>query len=318
MSKIVILDADTLGQDVDLSPICSLGEVTVFPSTQPSERIEHIGDAQIVLVNKVKLGRDVLEKVPQLRLICTFATGYDVVDTDYCSSHGIGLCNVRGYSTESVVNLTVAMALQLSVHLKDFSQYVANGCYTDSGIANHLTPVFHDLEGKVWGIVGYGTIGRRVAEVARALRCKVVYFSKHRHENSPDEYLGLDELCAKSDIISLHLPLNSETINIINRDRIGLMKREVILINVGRGLLCDEKELANALIKGSIGGMGIDVYSEEPFGKNHPFTAMLNHPNVVLTPHMGWGSVEARCRCVDEVRQNIVSFLLGEKRNRIV
>ena len=317
MSRIVILDAETLGDDTDLSPVLSLGDCAVFPSTGPGEAADHIGESEVVLVNKVKLTRDILSKCPCVRMIGTFATGYDVVDLDYCKEAGIALCNVRGYSTESVLDLTMAMALQLTLHLKSYQDYVNDGSYSVSGVANHLTPSFHDLSGKTWGIIGYGSIGRRVGEVARALGCTVIY--TNRTGGDPGKgYRTLDELIVQSDIVSLHLPLNQGTRHLISKARIEKMKDGAILINVARGLICDEQALTDAVLSGKLGGLGVDVYSEEPFSKNHPFSRLLNHPNVLLTPHMAWGSIEARNRCVREVRENIVSFFAGGSRNRIM
>ncbi len=317
MSKIVILDASTLGDDTDLSPVLSLGDCQVFSATVPGEAVRHIGESEVVLVNKVKLTREILSKCPGVRLIGTFATGYDVVDLDYLKEAGIALCNVRGYSTESVLNLTVGMALHLSLHLKAYQDYVSDGSYTDSGVANYLKPSFHDLSGKTWGIVGYGSIGRRVGEVASALGCRVIYTNKSGKDSDPG-YRTLDSLLKESDIISLHLPLTPETRRLISKERIGEMKDGAVLINVARGLICDEQALTDAVLSGKLGGLGVDVYSEEPFSKNHPFSRLLNHPNVLLTPHMAWGSIEARNRCVREVCENIVSFYAGGSRNRII
>ncbi|MBQ9415379.1 MAG: hydroxyacid dehydrogenase [Clostridia bacterium] len=315
MHKIVILDAETLGRNLSLDPILSCGEVKVFSSTAPEDRLSACRDAQIVLLNKVRLDRELLQACPNLKLICCFSTGYDQVDLECCRELGIGVCNVKGYSTESVAGLTVALASALVYHLHEYTDYVAAGSYSSGGVANHLEPAFHDFSGLVWGIVGYGHIGRRVAKAAKALGARVQYCRQEDH-NEPG-CVTPDELCATSDIISLHVPLNAGTFCMINRERIASMKQGSIVINVARGKVCDEEALVQALLSGRLGGIGVDVYGQEPFGKDSPWCSVLHHPRALLTPHMAWGSWEARRKCVEEGARNIRSFLSGGRRNRV-
>ncbi len=313
--KITVLDASTLGADLDLSPLFALGEVKIYDTTAPNEVADRIADTDVVLINKVKLNEKNLGEARALKLICIAATGYDNIDVVYCREHGIAVSNVVGYSTQSVAQLTLAMALSLCTHLPEYTEAVRDGSYTEGGVANRLTPVYHEICGKTWGIVGYGNIGKQVAAVARAMGCRVIAFKR-----TPDpevECVALDELCRISDMISIHLPLSDATRGIIGEHEISLMKSDAIVINVARGAVTDEAALAEAVASGKIGGIGVDVYSTEPMPKDHPFYAIRHLPNVCLTPHMAWGAAEARARCLDEIIKNIKAFYSGDLRCRV-
>jgi glycerate dehydrogenase len=314
--KIAILDKGTLGDDIDLSPLRSLGETAEYEKTAPEDVEARIADADAVVINKIKLGKANLPAAKKLRLICVAATGYDNIDTEYCRSHGIALCNVPGYSTESVAQLTLAMALSLATNLTEYRSFTHSGAYTESGRANRVAPVFHEISSMTWGVVGGGGIGARVAGVASALGCHVLMCRRKKEEIY--EQATIDEICEKADIISLHVPLSDETRGMISRERIEKMKPGAILINVARGAVCDEEALAEAIESGKLGGLGVDVYSAEPFPKDHPFYRILGRENVCLTPHMAWGAQEARNRCVREIGKNISAFFEGGIRNRIV
>ena len=313
--RIVVGDADTLGTDLDLSHLRALGEVEVYGGTPPSQIATRFSGADVAIINKLRMNRETLGDAPTLRLIAVCATGYDNIDLAYCREKGIAVTNVKGYSTDSVAQLTLAMALSLATNLRQFCDCVADGSYTAGGVANRLTPVYHELRGKTWGIVGVGHIGQQVAAVARAIGCEVIGFS--RTPKAGIEQVSLDELCRRSDVISVHLPLSAETRGIIGTHEIALMKREAILVNVARGAVTDEAALASAVLEGRLGGLGVDVYSVEPFPDSHPFYAIRQLPNVCLTPHMAWGAREARERCLNEVAQNIRAFAAGERRNRV-
>ncbi len=314
--KIVFLDAATLGSDIDLSIFQKYGELTVFERTAQDEFVNNVGDSDVIIVNKLKVGRNNLPACKNVRLICVTATGYDNIDLDCCRENGVAVCNIVGYSTQNVAQLTVAMALSLMCHLKEYGRSVADGTYSQGGVANILTPVYHEIYGKTWGIVGYGNIGKQVGEVARALGCNVIAYK--RTPTDDVKCVDIDALCAQSDIISIHTPLNDGTRGIISRERISLMKNDAILINVARGAVTDESALTDAILEGRIGGLGVDVYSKEPFGEDHPFAKISELDNVIFTPHMAWGSYEARVRCCEEIALNIEAFLRGEKRNRVV
>lgn len=314
--NIAVLDAATLGEDVDLSPILSLGSVTVYPTTAPHQVAERIRDAHVAVVNKIRLNRENLPAAKDLRLICITATGYDNIDVDCCRELGIALCNVPGYSTDSVAQLSVAMALSLVNRLNEYNAFVHSGDYSRSGVANRLTPVYHELSAMTWGIVGGRAIGTRVAEVAKAFGCHVLVCRRKKDDRY--EQVELDELCRRADVISLHVPLNGQTRGMISKERIAEMKPTAVFVNTARGAVTDEEALARALEEGRLGGIGVDVYSREPFDREHPFYRLLGNPRAILTPHMAWGSYEARNRCVVTVAENARRFFEGNPQNRIV
>ncbi len=314
--NIVVLDKSTLGFDIDLTPIRSIGKTREYENTLPDQVAERIQDADAVVINKIKLGRDNLKTAKNLKLICVAATGFDNIDLQFCKEQGIALCNVPGYSTKSVAQLTVSMALCLLTHLDEYNGYVHSGKYSESGIANSLTPVFHEICGLKWGVVGGGGIGMYVADIASALGCDVVICRQKKEGRYP--VVDIDTLCRECDIISLHIPLSDSTRGIISRQRIESMKDGVMLINTARGAVTDEAAVADAVLSGKIGALGVDVYSAEPFGKDHPFYKLLGLKNVCLTPHMAWGSYESRTRCINEIAKNITAFINGDTRNRII
>ena len=314
--KIVVLDKATLGEDIDLSPIGALGELTAYENTPPEQVAERIAEADVVIQNKVRLGKENLAGAGNLKLICEAATGYDNIDTAYTKEKGIALCNVPGYSGESVAQLSVTMALALVTHLKEYRDFVHSGGYSASGLANRLTPVFHDISSMTWGVLGGGGIGGRVAAIARALGCKVLMFRRKQEGEFP--LADIDTICKECDIISIHLPLTEETKNLINKERIAMMKPTAIIVNTARGAETDEQALADAILEGRLGGLGCDVYTEEPFSENHPFYALLDRDNVLLTPHNAWGSFESRRRCVATIAKNIEMFFSGTPQNQIV
>lgn len=314
--KISVLDIDTLGDDLDLSVVEELGEVTIYPLTLQSEVEERITDAEVLIINKVKLNSQNLPCAKNLKLICITATGFDNVDIEYCREHGIAVCNVAGYSTDSVVQLTMAMAFSLTTNLNAFDSYVKSGAYTESGIFNCLKPVFHEMSKMTWGVVGLGNIGKKVATVAEAMGCRILAYKKTPVDDF--ECVDIGTLCEQSDIISLHTPLNDGTYHLINKDRLSKMKKNAILINVARGAVVDEAAVSEAVINGKIAGLGVDVYSTEPMQKDSPYQQLLGRSNVIFTPHMAWGAYEARNRCIEEVAENIKSFTKNGRRSRIV
>ena len=314
--KIVLLDTGTLGEDIDLSPIFTFGAVVEYKQTAPEDVAARISDAEVVVLNKARLTEKNLRTAKHLKLICITATGYDNIDTDYCRKNGIALCNVPGYCTDSVAQVTLAMALALASHLTEYRTFVHNGSYTEGGVANRLVPVYHELSSMTWGVIGGGAIGTRVAEIARAMGCRVLIC--RRKQDDRFEQTDINDICRRSDILSLHVPLTNETRGLISRERLATMKKNAILINVARGAVTDEEAVATALLEGRLGGFGSDVYSREPFDASHPFGRILNLDNVCLTPHMAWGSCEARNRCISIIAENMASFLAGGTKNRIV
>lgn len=315
MLNICVLDAATLGEDLDLTSLSRVGQVRIFATTDPEEVAERLVDCDIVLINKIKLGASNLKWATRLKLICVAATGYDNIDVAYCRAHGIGVANVVGYSTNNVAQLTVAMALSLITHLPSYNRITADGSYTRGGVANCLTPAYHEIAGKTWGVAGYGNIGGAVGRIAEAMGCRVLAYKRTPVQGV--ECVDLETLCRESDILSIHLPLNDATRGIFDAAHVAMLKPGAIVINVARGAVTDEKALAEALESGRIGGLGVDVYSTEPFPVEHPFYRLRNRDNVCLTPHMAWGSIEARRRCLEEIVLNMEAFLRGERRNRL-
>ena len=316
--KIAVLDAGTLGDDLSLSPLSEFGEVAIYRETPPALVIERIADADIAVLTKVRLGRENLGSAKKLKLICITATGFDNVDVAWCKEAGIGVCNVVGYSTDSVAQITLSLVLSLYSHLMEYDQYVRSGAYSAGTAHNRLIPVYHELAGKTWGVVGYGNIGRKVAYVANAIGCRVVCTRQHPTGNEPDEVLPLDELLCVSDVVTLHVPLNEGTRNLISRERLSLMKRDAVLVNAARGGVWDEAAVVDALKNGKLGGIGSDVYAKEPMAMDHPFASLASSDRAIFTPHMAWGAYEARVRCLTDICESIRSFLSGGKRSRIV
>ncbi len=314
--KIVVLDRLTLGEDLDISAAGAFGDVVSYDKTDREEVSERILDADVIFVNKVKLSEENLNNAKNLKLICEAATGYDNIDIEYCKNRGIAVCNVPGYSVYSVAQVTVSMVLYLINHLKEYTKYTADGTYSESKTANLLKPIYNEIHGKTWGIVGYGAIGSHVGDIARAFGCNVLAYKRTKTEGVI--CTDIDDLMERSDIITVHIPLSDETRGLISRERIWKMKENAVLVNTARGAVTDEKALCDAIREGRISGFGTDVYSVEPFGKDHPFYEIKDLDNVCLTPHMAWGAKESRERCFDEMLKNMKAFFDGEMRNRLV
>lgn len=316
--EIVILDKATLGQDINLDVLNVRDDFIIkeYFSSDNEQVKERITNADIVIVNKVKLDKENLAYAKKLKLICIAATGFDNVDLNYCKNNNIAVTNVSGYSTDSVAQITVSMALYLLSHIKEYTRFVNDGSYTKSNTPTGMYPVYHEIAGKTWGIIGLGNIGKKVAKVASALGCNVIVAKKTPIEGY--NIKDIDTLCRESDIISIHTPLNEETKGLLSSERIAIMKRDVIVINVARGGVVDEDALCEAVLNKKIAGVGIDVYTTEPFGENHPYNKIKGMDNVCLTPHMAWASYEARVRLVEEIAENIKAFLNSQKRNRLV
>lgn len=314
--KIVVLDAATLGDDIDFSAFSEIGDVRIYQTTPQEKAAERISDCDVVVLNKIKLGEKELCAAKNLKLVCVAATGFDNISKEECAKRGVALCNVPGYSTDSVAQTTLAIVLSLAMNLSYFNNFVHSGKYTYSGLQNCLSPAFYELSGKTWGIVGYGNIGKKVSESAKAMGCEVLAFSRTQKPGA--KFVDLDTLCEKSDVITLHLPLSEETRGIIGKKQLQKMKKNVILVNTARGAVTDEEAVAEAVENGDIAAFGTDVYSVEPIHEKNPLYRLLGRENVIMTPHLAWGAFEARNRCIEEIVLNIKAFYSAEKRNRIV
>ena len=313
--KIVILDKASLGDDTPFDALSRFGEIVSFDKSSPREAIERSSDADVIIINKVKVTEELMSSSKNLKLVCVFATGYDNIDVEAARRLGIAVCNVPGYSTESVTIYTVSTVLALYTHLFEYNAYTKSGAYSKGGFANAVSPVYHELAGKTWGIYGYGNIGRRVAAVASAFGCRVLVCKKRHEAGLP--CVSLDTLAEESDILTVHTPLTEETRLSLDADRLSKMKKGSILVNVARGAVLDEAAVTELVLSGHIGGFATDVYTSEPFSSEHPYTRLFGEKNVILTPHMAWGAKEARERCIQEIWKNIETYVKGGIRNRV-
>lgn len=316
--NIVILDRMALGDDIDMSVFEKLGNVTIYDRTSPDEVIERLCDADALLTNKVVIGAAEMDKLPRLKYIGINATGTNNIDIEYAAKKNIAVTNVKSYSTDSVVQHTFALLFYVYEKLRSYDDFVKQGDYCDYGCFTYFGERFAELSGKTWGIIGLGEIGRKVADVARAFGCKVVYYSTSGRNSNPDyERVEFDELLERSDIISIHAPLNEKTNNLINREAFEKMKNTAVLINVGRGSIVNEKDLLDALNENKLAAAGLDVISEEPMKRSNPLYGYKDSRRLIITPHIAWATNEARQRLVDEAYLNLEAFTKGEKRNRV-
>lgn len=314
--KIVFLDSETLGSDVDLTKLNQYGQVTIYNQSLVEEVPERIKDADVVITNKHLLGVEQLKDVNNLKLICVTATGVNNIDLDYCKQAGITVCNVKGYSTSAVAQHTFALLLDLYNKNHYYHNYIDSGNYSSSSMFTHLGHAFHELDGKVWGIVGMGEIGQKVASIASAFGCNVQYYSTSGKNNHQDyKQVDFKTLLATSDIISIHAPLNKQTENLFNRDALDKMKKSAYLINVGRGKIVDEKALTDLLKTNQLAGAGLDVFENEPLNSDSPLLQVKDATKLIMTPHIAWAPIETRNRVIEEVCLNINGFITNNLRN---
>lgn len=312
--KIVILDGDTLGQDIDLTMFKQLGQLVIYPTTSKEEIIERIKDAHYVLTNKVILDENILSQTHCLEYIGILATGTNNIDLDYCKKHNIYVQNIAGYSTDIVAQHTFALLLYLYQKMAYYDHYVKSGEYCKSPFFSHVGMPFHELAGKTWGIVGLGQIGEKVAEIAKAFGCQVIYYSTSGKNNRDDyKQVSFDTLLKESDIISIHAPLNEHTYHLFNGKAFAHMKRSAYLINVGRGPIIDETELAFALKHHLLAGAGLDVLEIEPMSKDNPLFPLCDSEHLVITPHSAWGAVESRNRLVEMAYSHLKDYIYANK-----
>lgn len=317
MKKIVILDGKTLG-NLEFSKLDTFGTVEYYDTTSKEEVISRIKEANIILTNKVVLNSENLSQAKSLELICETATGFNNIDIKYAKENGIAVTNVAGYSTNTVAQHTFATVLNLYDKLSYYDEFVKSGKYATSGLFTDLTKPFYELEGKTWGIVGFGAIGKRVAKIAEAFGVNIVYYSTSgQNNNSEYKRVEFEELLEVCDIISIHAPLTEKTNGLINYNAISKMKKNSILVNMGRGPIVVEADLAIAIEEKLIAGAALDVFEVEPIKEDNPLLSIKNKENLVLTPHIAWASVEARGRLFGEVIENIEAFYNGKIRGRV-
>ena len=307
--KIVFLDAKTIGDDIDLSAYDTLGEVVKYSFSQPEEVPERAADADVLIVNKIRIDEAAGGRAEHLKLVCVTATGTNNLDKDYLERRGIAWRNVADYSTQSVAQHTFAMLLFLLEKLRYYDDYVKEGRYINDTVFTHFAEHFYELKGKTWGIIGLGNIGRRVSAIAEAFGAEVIYTSPSG--SAPQEgyhQVDLDTLLAESDIISVHAPLNQYTENLINKNALKKMKKTCIFLNLGRGPIVNEQDLADALMQGEIAAAGLDVLCQEPMSSGNPLMAIKDSRKLFITPHIGWASVESRTRLMDIIFHQIKEF----------
>lgn len=314
--KIVVLERNSVGTDVSMDAIGKLGEMTVYPNTTAADVEEKVKDAEIIVANKVPLNENTLKDAANVKLICEFATGYDNVDLEYCKSRGIKVANIVNYSTDAVAQHTFALCFYVLEKLRHYDEYVKSGAYAAQDRFSNFDRPFTELAGKTWGIVGMGNIGRKVARIAEAFGCKIIFYSASGSSTCTEyEKVDFETLLKESDFLSLHCPLSDKTRNLINLDALKKMKKSAILINVARGPVVNDEDLYTALTEGYIAGAGLDVTSTEPMKDSNPLSRIMDSNKLIITPHLAWASDEARNRCVSETCKNIEAFLKGEDRN---
>jgi lactate dehydrogenase-like 2-hydroxyacid dehydrogenase len=309
--KIVFLDTKTMGEVPNLDIINLLGSVTYYSTTLPSETAERLSNADIAITCKVVIDKSVIDKIPSLKLICVAATGINNIDWQYAGTKGIVVKNVADYSTNSVAQATFSLVLALLNHIEHFDNYVKTDAYSSNDMFTYMGRTVRELYKKEFGIIGLGAIGKRVAHIAVAFGCNVSYFSTSGKNNSTEyKKVELEYLLSNSDVLSIHAPLNDATRNLINYERIRLMKPAAIIINTSRGGIIDEAGLAKALDENLIAGAGIDVYSKEPIDPDNPLLHIQDKEKVIFSPHSAWTSIEARTLLIEKIAGNIKEFLM--------
>ena len=307
--KIVFLDAKSIGDDIDLSGYEALGEVVRYDFSTPEEASQRVADADVVILNKVPVNAQSIGTAKKLKLVCVTATGTDNLDKDYLEKRGIAWRNVAGYSTESVAQHTFSLLFYLAEHLPYYDDYVKSGRYVKDRLFTHFDRKFSEIHGKTWGIIGMGAIGRRVAEIAALFGCKVIYYSTTGQNNQPAyQRVSFGRLLEESDIVSVHAPLTPATKGLMDRAAFARMKQSAIFLNLGRGPIVVEQDLADALNQGEILAAGLDVLCAEPMSADNPLRQVQDPDRLLITPHIAWASLEARKRMMGIILGQIEEF----------
>lgn len=308
--NIVFLDRKSIGEDINLDKFKDFGDVTIYDYSTPEEAAERTVDADIIILNKVPVNEQTIGNAKHLKLVCVTATGTNNLDKDYLAKRGIEWRNVAGYSTEAVAQHTLALVLYLFEHLNYYDNYVKTEKYVNDKLFTHFEMHFNEIAGKRWGIIGLGAIGRRVAEIATCLGAEVVYYSTSG-KNHSDIYKEVDfeTLLSTSDIVSIHAPLDDNTLHLMDSKAFNMMKSSAILVNVGRGPIIVEKDLADALNNNKIAAAGLDVLDVEPMSSENPLKNIKDSNKLLITPHIAWAAVEARTRLMEIIHGQIKEFL---------
>ena len=308
--KIVFLDAKSVGDDINLSKYHELGEFVTYDFTTQEQIPQRVSDADVIITNKCEINEQSIGAAQNLKLVCVTATGTNNLDKTYLESRDIAWRNVAGYSTESVAQHTFAMLFYLLEKLSYYDAYVKDGKYANDTSFTHFAEHFHEINGKTWGIIGLGNIGRRVADIAKMFGANVIYYSTSG-KNNQEGYarVDFDTLLQDSDIVSVHAPLTSDTENLMNADAFSKMKPTAIFLNVGRGAIVVEQDLADALQSREIAAAGLDVLCAEPMSPNSPFLSIKDSKRLLITPHIAWASVEARNNLMNIIYNQIKDFI---------
>jgi lactate dehydrogenase-like 2-hydroxyacid dehydrogenase len=310
MINIVFLDQQTIGKVDKLKLISKLGKLESYESTEPNQVVERCQGKEVVIVNKVEMSAGIMKQLPDLKLICVAATGINNVDLNYTENNGIEVKNVAAYSTDSVAQLTFTMLLYLVNKPYYYDNYVKSGAYSRSSSFTHHSEPFWELKGKRMGIIGLGTIGRQVARIAESFGMEVIFYSTTgRNNHVTYKRFELEDLLKSSDVVSIHAPLNNQTRDLITYDKMKLMRPCAILLNLGRGGIVNEKDLARALNENIIAAAGIDVMEQEPINADNPMLKLFDKEKILITPHMAWASKESRELLVEKIARNIDVYL---------
>lgn len=308
--KLVFLDTKTIGEDIDLSAYDALGEVVKYGFSTLEEIPERVKDADVLIVNKIAINEQTIGNAKNLKLVCVTATGTNNLDKEYLKKRGIAWRNVAGYSTESVTQHTFALLFYLLEKIRYYDDYVKDEKYINDTVFTHFAEHFNEVNGKTWGIIGLGTIGRRVADIAKAFGARVIYYSA---SGSPAqegyEQVDFETLLTTSDIVSVHAPLNEYTKDLMDREAFAKMKKTAIFLNLGREPIVVEQDLYEALETGEIAAAGLDVLCEEPMSETNPLAKIKDSKKLIITPHIAWASVEARNRLMQIIVEQIREFL---------
>ena len=306
----MFLDTKTIGEDIDLSAYDALGEVVKYGFSTLEEVPERVKDADVLIVNKIAINEQTIGTAKNLKLVCVTATGTNNLDKEYLKKRGIAWRNVAGYSTESVTQHTFALLFYLLEKIRYYDDYVKDEKYINDTVFTHFAEHFNEVNGKTWGIIGLGTIGRRVADIAKAFGARVIYYSA---SGSPAqegyEQVDFGTLLTTSDIVSVHAPLNEYTKDLMDREAFAKMKKTAIFLNLGRGPIVVEQDLYEALETGEIAAAGLDVLCEEPMSETNPLAKIKDSKKLIITPHIAWASVEARNRLMQIIAGQIREFL---------
>ena len=308
--KIVFLDQSTIGEVPNLNELANLGQFIAYENTAPEEVVQRLNATQVAITNKVVIGKSVMDQLPELRFICVAATGMNNVDLEAAQARGIAVKNVVGYSTDSVAQYTMTALFTLGMDLIHLNDAVYDGTYSSHSNFAYWRQPFYELKGRKFGVIGMGAIGQRVAELAKAYGAEVVYHSTSgRNLNQPYPHLALSEMLATCEVLSIHAPLNKRTRNLFTYKELQAMKSSAYLLNMGRGGIVNEADLAKAIDEELIAGAAVDVFTSEPIPHDHPFLGVKNKHRLLLTPHIAWASTEARTQLIDGVIDHVRAYI---------